>query len=334
MNVSSLQDLYQMCLQMNPSEFELFVAKVFSQLGLEVGVTQESRDRGTDIVGKAGKQVIGIQAKRYSKNSLVTGPDIQQYAGVKAQHGFDQFMVVCSSGFTAPAIENAENLSIDLIDMQGLYELLERDKPIVEVSETSKKADQNKLSEGNSRDTVLHSFSGPSQTATEAFNLYGGLTFISYKHQGERNLMANLVSIESGEKILAINALHDRKGGTALNVSEGEYALNVRIGENWEVDVKQPKYSEEDIGDTPVEVQAVGNKVIGPIEFDATARIEIEAEGEGNILVELMNLDGKRIDYLINEIAPCEASSLFNHSGIALISVDTRADWEMSVEKM
>ena len=125
MQVDSFEKLYYICIQMNLGEFELFVAEVFSSLGLEVSITQESRDRGVDVVARTRRQVVGIQAKRYSVDSLVTGPDIQQYAGVKSQHGFDQFIIVCSGGFTAPAIENAKSLNVDLVDIQGLYELSE-----------------------------------------------------------------------------------------------------------------------------------------------------------------------------------------------------------------
>ena len=90
----------------------------------------------------------------------------------------------------------------------------------------------------------------------------------------------------------------------ALYVDQGNYVLNVERGQRWEITVEQPKYSRRDIDSLPLEAEQIGQDIIGPIKFQGTSKLKIEAEGESNVIVSLLSVDGQTLDLLVNEIGP------------------------------
>ncbi|WP_167837392.1 restriction endonuclease [Halosimplex halophilum] len=109
--------------------FEYLVAEIWQQLGYETEVTQGSHDRGVDVIAKKDipvTETILIQAKYYSGGNTVGSSQIQQYSALKHQNeGADRVILVTTSSFTAPAIDLAEELGVDLIDRADLISLIE-----------------------------------------------------------------------------------------------------------------------------------------------------------------------------------------------------------------
>ncbi|ESP90219.1 restriction endonuclease [Candidatus Halobonum tyrrellensis G22] len=105
---------------MDNYEFEQFVGDLWERLGWDTEVSQASVDAGIDVIATKETpypQKKVIQAKRYSENTTVGGPDIQQYASLKSQvDGADSVVVVTTSSFTNAARDRANDLNVKLVD--------------------------------------------------------------------------------------------------------------------------------------------------------------------------------------------------------------------------
>ncbi|WP_187291529.1 restriction endonuclease [Haloterrigena turkmenica] len=117
----------------DPIEFEHFVADLWSRQGWETEVSTASNDEGVDIV--ADKQVGGvdhrqvIQVKRYSNGNKIGRPDVQQYYALKVQDAkADAAVIVTTSTFTSTAKEWASEHNVKLIDGDDLVELIQEQR--------------------------------------------------------------------------------------------------------------------------------------------------------------------------------------------------------------
>ena len=114
--------------EMDPYDFEYFVADLWEAQGWDTTVSQASVDQGVDIIATKKnpfpqKQV--IQAKRYAKSNTIGSPKVQQYSSLRQQEeGADVSVVVTTSGFSHQAEELAQNLNVKLVDAEGIYRLL------------------------------------------------------------------------------------------------------------------------------------------------------------------------------------------------------------------
>ena len=101
-------------------EFERFVADLWEKFGWQTEVTAGSQDWGIDIIAKRRYPVPQkhvIQAKRWSEDNKVGGPDIREYSSLRHQEeSADAVIVVTTSSFTQQAEEAAENLRVKLVD--------------------------------------------------------------------------------------------------------------------------------------------------------------------------------------------------------------------------
>jgi len=104
----------------NGTQFEHFVAGVLSRKGCrDVRVTPPTKDKGIDIraiyTGLINTEV-AIQVKRYAGKNKVGSKEVRELRGsLKHESG----MIICTSGFTKEAIEEAsrkDNKPIALVD--------------------------------------------------------------------------------------------------------------------------------------------------------------------------------------------------------------------------
>lgn len=113
---------------MDEYTFEHFIADLWEAQGWDATVTSESQDAGVDIIAERENPVpqkMVIQAKRYGKESAVTGPDIQQYHSLQKQENADTVVVVTTGRFTGNALDRAEDLDVKLIDGDELVGLVQ-----------------------------------------------------------------------------------------------------------------------------------------------------------------------------------------------------------------
>lgn len=88
---------------MDPLDFEDFVAHLFKAKGYDVQRTSYSGDYGADILLKKGDDKIAVQVKRYNKNNKVAVGSVNQVIGAKNYYNCSHALVVTTSDFTKPA---------------------------------------------------------------------------------------------------------------------------------------------------------------------------------------------------------------------------------------
>ena len=123
------EQILQWLQEMDPYDFEHFVADLWQARGWETTVSQESVDQGVDVIATKEnpfpeKQV--IQAKRYSSGNTVGSPKVQQYSSLREQEdGADAAVIVTTSTFSRQAEDLGQKLNVKLVDSETLYRLLE-----------------------------------------------------------------------------------------------------------------------------------------------------------------------------------------------------------------
>ena len=114
---------------MDDWDFEHLVADLWELQGWSTEVEQQSTDAGVDVRATKSspyEQKLLIQAKRYSDENTLGGPDVQQYASLKQQEvDADQAVVVTTGRFTSAAEARAEDLNVKLIDGADLVNLID-----------------------------------------------------------------------------------------------------------------------------------------------------------------------------------------------------------------
>ena len=114
---------------MDAIDFEHFCADLWRRQGWDAEVRQASTDAGVDVVlrRKEGgfEQRAVLQAKRYSEDNKVGGPEIQQYGSLREQEGVDFCAVVTTSSFTRGAEKRAEELNVRLVGGKDLVRVID-----------------------------------------------------------------------------------------------------------------------------------------------------------------------------------------------------------------
>jgi restriction system protein len=114
---------------LTPSEFELLVGTLLTEMGFEeTNVTKLSGDggidvRGTLVVGGVIRTQMAVQAKKWKHN--ISSPIIQQVRGSLGAH--EQGMIITTSGFSKGAVDEAERADatpVALMDGEQLVDLL------------------------------------------------------------------------------------------------------------------------------------------------------------------------------------------------------------------
>jgi len=122
-NEQLLEKLYNM----NPTEFEYFIADCWSEIGFSTEVIPDGDDLGTDI--RATRQEPwheehAIQVKRYKPGSNINLNTVQRYAAIELMEGSDKAFFITTSEFTENAREAAQRMGFELIDGIELTEFL------------------------------------------------------------------------------------------------------------------------------------------------------------------------------------------------------------------
>lgn len=108
---------------MSGSQFEIFVTKLFNDLGYKAERTKESGDQGVDIIAEKDGVKFAIQTKCYSKP--VGNHAIMEVVGGVKYYDADKIMVVTNSTFTKSARELAQANNVILWDRSILKEKME-----------------------------------------------------------------------------------------------------------------------------------------------------------------------------------------------------------------
>lgn len=110
--------------QLNGYEFEDFLKTLFSKMGYHVEQTKLSGDQGADLViVKFGEKTV-IQAKRFG--GKVGNKAVQEIFAAMSLYEAHKGMVITNNYFTPAAFELASATNIELVDRNGLEELINK----------------------------------------------------------------------------------------------------------------------------------------------------------------------------------------------------------------
>lgn len=137
--------------------FEHFVSDLFESYGWSTRVTQQSGDKGVDVIARQNEPVdlkLLIQAKKYSKSNKVTRAEVQQYAGLYThEENVSSVIIVSTSTFGRSAVQVADEADVELIDRSDLVDLIQD----TDQSFLTKYTEKNIESSQPSDDSDLHS---------------------------------------------------------------------------------------------------------------------------------------------------------------------------------
>ena len=107
---------------MEGTEFELFLKKLFENMGYSVELTPTTNDMGADLILSKSGERICVQAKNWGAN--VGNSAIQEVVGSLKYYKAQRGMVISSSEFTNQAITLAHHNHIELWNRDKLNEML------------------------------------------------------------------------------------------------------------------------------------------------------------------------------------------------------------------
>lgn len=114
---------------MDDYDFEHFIGDLWELQGWDTEVEQQSTDAGVDVRATQTSpyyRKVLIQAKRYSDDNPVSGPDVQQYSALKQQEAdVDESIIVTTGRFTGSAEDRGKDLNVKLIDGHGLVAIID-----------------------------------------------------------------------------------------------------------------------------------------------------------------------------------------------------------------
>lgn len=109
-----------------PTDFENYVANVFSYLGYKTVVTPPSKDEGRDIEMFKDGIKYAVEVKLYSKDNKITREKIQKLQGAMINCKADKGVFVTTSSFTKDAIEYGQKHGITLINGESFVKLIDK----------------------------------------------------------------------------------------------------------------------------------------------------------------------------------------------------------------
>jgi restriction system protein len=107
--------------QMSGSEFELFLAILFQNLGYRVTQTPASNDYGADLILEGMGRIV-VQAKRYKNKVGVKA--VQEINTARDYYGAQEAWVITNNLFSTQAANLASSSSVRLIDRLELSDLI------------------------------------------------------------------------------------------------------------------------------------------------------------------------------------------------------------------
>ena len=125
----NFNEIEKMIRNMNPREFEEFIAELYKKLGYRVELTSETSDGGKDVIlyDTKRKKKIYVECKHYAKNNLVGREICQKLLGAMYADKIDEGIIVTTGGFhrNALMIQNKVN-NLEFVDMKKILNLIRK----------------------------------------------------------------------------------------------------------------------------------------------------------------------------------------------------------------
>ncbi len=165
-------------------------------------------------------------------------------------------------------------------------------------------------------------FQGIGQNTTETFTLEKGISIFQMYHYGNSNFTIWLCNAGTGKRVdLLVNEVGIYIGskfvgvtGEPMQVSPGEYLLEVAADGEWQVTIEQPRAFQA--SELPQTLIGAGDFVLPPFTLEqGTVKFEFSYDGNSNFAVWLCDNDGNLVNQLVNEIGAFEGSKTVEVTG-------------------
>jgi hypothetical protein len=189
------------------------------------------------------------------------------------------------------------------------------------------------------REPAAINLSGFGQTATESFNLEGGLAIFLLTHQGGGHFSGTLLD-QNGQRAggtdsLLVNVVGPFDGSKALQTKAGQHLIDIFADGPWTITVEQPRPSS-----APQTTSFQGNSQAATDFFELSEglkRFQMTHQGSGHFGVTLLNKDGSRIgmkSLLANEVGPFDGSKAarIRRNDLYLLQVSADGPWTVQIE--
>ena len=120
---------YKRLLEITPRDFEILVSSLFRKMGYFVQQTPFTNDRGRDAIARSRGKTYLIECKAYAKDKTVGRPALQKLHSAMTEEAAAGGFCVTTGKFANTAEEFAQGKNIELVDGQGLVELMRRYMP-------------------------------------------------------------------------------------------------------------------------------------------------------------------------------------------------------------
>jgi restriction system protein len=111
--------------EMDPFEFEEYIARVFRCAGYDSQVTKRTGDGGKDIILRKDDEVRLVECKRYT-TTKVGRPDIQKFHSAIMECSAKEGFFITTGEFTKQALECASDKPIQTFNGERLLSLIEQ----------------------------------------------------------------------------------------------------------------------------------------------------------------------------------------------------------------
>ncbi|SDR35209.1 hypothetical protein [Natronobacterium texcoconense] len=175
-------------------------------------------------------------------------------------------------------------------------------------------------------------FEGSGATVSDEFELEGGVTIAETAHDGESNFIVELIPTDGDLSELLVNVVGDFDGASGVLAEAGTYLLDIDADGAWELEILQPRATEEEADTLPVELECEEPAWDGPFLFEGLGQANGTHEGSGNFIVEVLPQDGQFSDLVFNEIGQFEGETTFDIDGIGYVTIEADGPWSLTME--
>lgn len=180
-------------------------------------------------------------------------------------------------------------------------------------------------------------FTGSGTEVIRDVELGSGLVIAEVEHQSEdeiSNIVVTIVEAGGEEERLVFQDRSGRSGKGGNVVTEGNHHVEVDGDGEWSIVLRQPRVSEEEAGELPIESSGSRSDIIGPYLFDGRHVAEITHSGELDVIVTIWPMNGPWSDFEMPILEAGEGTfeSTLHYSGIGWVDIQADGDWSLEIE--
>lgn len=173
--------------------------------------------------------------------------------------------------------------------------------------------------------------SGNGDTVTETIEIQGGYTQFNVEHDGTGTFTLE-ADIDGARDVQFSRDIGPARVEVPASLPSGEIQLEIEADGDWEIEITQPRPTEGDLMAVPSSHSSAWPTVLGPFDFDGDTRIHASYDGDSKFLVEVLDLDGHRLERAFDTTGAFEGEAELSTDGAGWVWVATKGNWTVELE--